>query len=141
MAKVYLVSSGSYSDYSVLGIYSTKELAERAAEVMAADNDIEEMELDVILETPPGLLAWWLDMTEDGEIKQGPHRQGPIQGYDTHWRMQFGYADIPPRAFFDVWARDADHAIKIACDKRKELMVTGQWQASFEKENLKWNGN
>jgi hypothetical protein len=138
MNKVYMVSDGSYSDYSVLGIYSTRELAERAREVLNAGNDIEEMELDAIPETPPGLLAWWVNMAENGDIKQGPHRQGPTDGHETRWRIQFGYADVAPTAFFTLWARDADHAIKIAADKRRGLMVTGEWQAVFAKETAEW---
>jgi hypothetical protein len=137
MAKVYMVSRGSYSDYRILGIYSTQEKADRALEVYAAD-EIEEVELDAIPETPPGMLAWWVDMTEAGDIKQGPHRRDPLDDVHTSWRMALGYADVPPRAFFDVWARDADHAAKVAADKRKELMATGEWQKAFAEETARW---
>ena len=43
MTKVYMVTDGWYSDYSVLGIYSTKAKAERAKELYAAGNDVDEI--------------------------------------------------------------------------------------------------
>ncbi len=52
--KVYMVTSGEYSDYGVCGIFSTKEKAEKYIKFMLRDsehrwnefNDIEEIELD-----------------------------------------------------------------------------------------------
>ena len=50
MKIVYLVSKGSYSDYTVLGVYSTKEKAEEVIEFLTDtynDCDIEERYLDL----------------------------------------------------------------------------------------------
>ncbi len=55
---IWLVSDGSYSDYHVLGIYSTHELAVAAKEAHNAYNEIEEWELDQIPPGPPGLFYW-----------------------------------------------------------------------------------
>jgi len=48
MKKVYAVSSGSYSDYRVNAIFSTKELAEEFMRYIPDNdyNDIEEYEID-----------------------------------------------------------------------------------------------
>ena len=50
--KVYVLTQGRYSDYSIVGIYSSMELAQKAYKLLEAHNywdgpnDIEEWELD-----------------------------------------------------------------------------------------------
>lgn len=48
MSKVYMLSCGCYSDYEVLGIYSTREKAEHYRKIFEREetNDVEEIELD-----------------------------------------------------------------------------------------------
>jgi len=49
---VYAVSSGSYSDYSIEAIFSTRERAEHYALILSEANDVEEYELDKSYEPP-----------------------------------------------------------------------------------------
>ena len=46
--NVYLVSVGEYSDYQVMGVYSTLEKAQKACPHYASDAFIERYELDSI---------------------------------------------------------------------------------------------
>jgi hypothetical protein len=46
MKKVYLVTSGSYSDYGVEAVFSTRELAKEWINGSKGDYDIEEYDLD-----------------------------------------------------------------------------------------------
>lgn len=48
MTKVYVLTSGSYSDYHIIGIFSTKERAEFISKKLDSNNEIEEYELDEI---------------------------------------------------------------------------------------------
>lgn len=50
MTKIYLVSSGSYSDYGILGAFSTEEKAQKLLTILQKQSDgecgIEEYDLD-----------------------------------------------------------------------------------------------
>jgi hypothetical protein len=47
MKKLYLLTSGSYSDYTVIGVYDDKALAEEEAKNHQDVNDVEEVFLNV----------------------------------------------------------------------------------------------
>jgi hypothetical protein len=36
------------------------------------------------------------------------------------------------RVSFDVWAKDESHAVKIANERRVQLIASGQWEADWE---------
>lgn len=48
--KVYLVTSGEYSDYHVDAVFSTKEKAEEYIDVKGTDYSIEEYDVDIAIE-------------------------------------------------------------------------------------------
>jgi hypothetical protein len=126
---VYVVTVGEYSDYRVVGVCSTRETAARLKELHNSDNDVLALELDEFPDTPPGLLRWLVTMRENGDVPEPPWRRG-ISGGDfldsasasIHWPG--GYVCVK----FAVWARDGDHAVKIAGERRRELMASGEWQ-------------
>jgi len=51
--NMYVVTAGTYSDYRLCGIYSTREKAEAALEAFV-DSRIEELPIDQ--ELPPGMV-------------------------------------------------------------------------------------
>ena len=127
--KIYLVTDGSYSDYKVLCACSALSNAERAKEAYCADNDIQEMELDGIPETPPGLLPYLVLMQKDGSILSAGRE---AYDEDTNNRIGKPYATYGiDRAYITVWARDADHAIKIVGDKRTQMLAEDSWNTLF----------
>lgn len=69
--KIYAVTNGSYSEYRVEGIYSTREKAEEAHKLYTSDNEIEEYELDAMPDHPPGMLRYFVKMDAAGnsEVK------------------------------------------------------------------------
>jgi len=118
----YVLTEGDYSDYKVIGVYSTKELAEEA-KILWPYSSVESFPLDDIPEHPPGMYFW--HGTADRTIgnkepvykvcKTGP--SGTIgQGIES------GYGN---RRFFRVnfWAADEDHALKILQDKYHQHMA------------------
>ena len=124
--KIYAVSTGRYSDYRIEGIYSTKEKAQEAHCLYAADNDIEEYELDAMPEHPPGMLHYFVKMDEQGnasfvEIRSAEH----MPNFD--WSP---YGDNK-NVGFNVWAKDEIHAIKISNEKRAQLIATNRWTTDF----------
>jgi len=44
--KIYIVSDGDYSDYHIIGIYSTREKAEYAKSLYLAKNKIREIKFN-----------------------------------------------------------------------------------------------
>ena len=123
--KLYLVSDGTYSDYAVIGIYSTLELAERARLLFATDNSIEDYELDDIPETPPGLLPYLVRMDRNGNTTDDPCRVSVGGGELSEPKpVSISYGDAYS---FEVWADSIEHAVKIANEKRLQLIATNQW--------------
>ena len=124
MSKVYLVTDGDYSDYRVLGVYSSMEKAEHAKLLYAADNDVEEYELDAVPESPPGLLAYVVIMELSGDVSH--MWQESVKGFKSRWHPGDPYGSAPV-AWFRIWARDEQHAVKIANEWRAQIIAMGLW--------------
>jgi hypothetical protein len=139
--KLYLVWSGSYSDKELCGIYSTMEKAQEAHEQFDADNDIEERESDEMPEHPPGMTFWNVAMKKDGSLWHGqfnyptPSRESSRgrtkEYYDPDYDWTAGVSKKTAHVVFHVWARDAEHAIKIANERRVQLIATNEWTDDY----------
>ena len=125
MTKVYMVTDGCYSDYRVLGIYSTKARAAEAQELYAAGNEVDEIEMDVVPEHPRGCLAWVVQMDRNGGTSRVERKN-----CDEH------RASVSVSKFYDasapvmtarLWAEDADHAVKVANEWRSRLVANNLW--------------
>lgn len=118
MKTIYIVTSGCYSDYSIDAVFSTKEKAEAYIVSLNEPKDkygpsqIEEYELD---EDGDYLVSggkyWDVEMDKEGnvvDVKLGRH-----SAKDGWWNC---YSQI----FYvgSIAARDAEHAVKIANEKR-----------------------
>lgn len=75
MKKVFVITSGSYSDYGIYGVCSTRKLADRAIsaakgsdEYWASDANIEEWPLDELLERKPQKVWMCGMLLDDGTI-------------------------------------------------------------------------
>lgn len=117
--KVYLVSTGSYSDYSVRAICSTKEKAEIVRQAIAKGysyddaNDIQEFELDEVFDIiDRGMSIWMVAWRGDYENVRAD-KFSPDFGAEGIRETHCG-----PKAYtILVEARDEDHAKKIALEK------------------------
>ena len=130
--KIYIISSGSYSDYSVWGVCSTKELAEKTIDVLnkmkySDEYEIEEYELDIINKIPPGYEPWEVHMDKDGNVKK----------YLCHVELNENQGFNRPRFYMPidrnemmemvVIARNLEHAVKIVNEKRAQFIAMDQW--------------
>lgn len=138
MAKVYLISSGSYSDYSVHAAFTTREAAEKMLPLYNRssmdDSFIEERDLDPEFPefTRDGMRPYVCRVVLDsGEISQ------VYQAYLEDFRVGAGpIADVKkaengkweryPALRVTAWARDKEHMAKIAADKRREYIANQQ---------------
>ena len=126
--NVYMVTYGSYSDYRVIGICSTKEIAEELKKLRGADR-IERLTIDEMPERQIGLYWFSVDMDKSGNV--------PINGvqikdcqYQTEeeWRP-YGDDNLIE---FSMWAKDENHAIKIATERRIRLIESDNWNTSWD---------
>jgi hypothetical protein len=118
----YVLTEGSYSDYHIIGVYSTKELAEEA-KTLWPDSDIEPFPLDDIPEHPPGMYFWHgcADRrigAKEPEYRVLPAGPSEVSGQGTEFcngnRLLF---------CVDFWAVDQNHAFKILQDKYHQHMA------------------
>ena len=106
--KVYVVVKGSYSDYTEIAVFSTEELAKNFINMFINRYDgpyVKEYELDEMV-YPEGMANYQVSHGKDGlEVRPvDPDEYVPITEIHTGF-------------FMTVWAKDEDHAKKIALDK------------------------
>jgi hypothetical protein len=134
MSKVYLVSQGSYSDYSIVAAFSTEELANEYVRPYQGGYDpprVEEMELDTpYAAAPAGCVAFNVRIAiPDGVINEVRHEnyhgiECGVLVVDDWGHTSKGYTKTGTKALMvRCFARDEDHACKIASDKLKEYRV------------------
>lgn len=145
---MYVLTAGEYSDYRIKGVYSTREKAESVKVHVEDANDIEEYELDVMLEVPDGHSLFSINMKEDGTVFDpwGRNNISPglpdgveILPVEKLFYLKFDgssdavyYAYQPRTAYrcFYVIAKDSTHAIKIANERRAQLIALNQFKYS-----------
>lgn len=135
--KVYLVSTGCYSDWTVRGLFSTRELADKCVEMLrlahddAHDdaNDVEEWLVDDLADRVKRGMQVWMVWSEGMTVEVDT-----LRAYDSDLRSDDAVGVVKvfcvgqPHAAMRVIveARDMDHAIKIAADKFREFVATNQ---------------
>lgn len=128
---VYVVTTGSYSDYGIRGMFSTKEKAQAFIEATHHGdvNDIEKYRLDANSEDiQRGLSPWRVLMAKDGTV-----RRAGLASYDfdsgCEWWCSFPRS---PESVVELsctcWAKDEQHAIKIANEKRAQIIAMNLWR-------------
>lgn len=129
---IFLITKGDYSDYHVCAVASTKELADKAFDLYKAD-DIIEYELDDFASIPPGHKPYRIMLDFDGNVIH-------FNEDDMLW---FKEIDMPRASFisnkdcfaFHPLATSLDHAIKIATERRQELLRNNEWTC----DPVEWN--
>lgn len=136
MKKVYIITKGDYSEYHICGVYSTKDIAEEVIEIYKGDDMyapyIEEWDLNQYLNRPKNCLPFRIAMKEDGsvydilcgysecylnDIESDKNRVfvSPTHYYKEPWRYVY------------TWAKNKDHAIKIANEDRLMRIANNIW--------------
>lgn len=136
MTTVYVVTTGSYSDYGIVAIFSTRETAEMLIRncpegTYPAYNDIEEYELDKFEEQiKQGKQQWWVRMRENGTVDTVQEESPPIDiGVQVFNTSHDGVMMI-----VTTWADNKEHAIKIANERRSALIASNQWEAGYRSD-------
>ena len=142
---VYVVTEGSYSDYHIVCVWSTREKAQAYVDAAGPESyEIEEYSLDpldyvVAMDAVKnGLSRYEVSMWRDGSLgavarlySRGPIAAEPLVVRGSKWQCgrdgDDGYYYGQLCLTGDVWARDEQHALKIATEHRAMLIATDQW--------------
>lgn len=116
---VWVVTTGTYSSYSVEAICSTKEIAKQVAAMCSDANEPFPLEIDALADKAAKGLKLYLCWCRREDANIEPSLFSPT------WKV------TPPLESKDghmlrvwAWASDAEHACKIANEKRS-LWLTG----------------
>ena len=121
MTQVYIVSDGYYSDYHIIGVFSSRDKAEEARTLYDTNNTVEIYDLDSMPEHPVGHWPWEVSMNTEGNSTAW---RANIIWFKGGWTFN---AHPYPAVQFSIWARDKRHAVKIANEKRAMLIASGEW--------------
>ena len=140
MATIWVVEQGEYSDYRVVGVFTTKENAQQIADVVGDDATVAEWPLDPGIEDMnAGRKPFRVFMLRDGtveHVREETMDRSLLAGLDGPFLMKRGgrpfgaTAPTPPCLNVAVWAHDAEHATKIANEHRTRLIASGEWDAA-----------
>jgi len=129
---IWLVTTGCYSDYRVLGVFDDKEKAERFSLLMASENELEEFELNP--EAPNlGGLAYVVRMDRGGNTtRYRPIFRVSNEMYLSHYKDRPSadmrdMAENKPYRWLPVVADNEEGAIKIANEHRVRKILSGEW--------------
>jgi hypothetical protein len=117
--EIYVVTEGQWSDYSIVGVYSTKSLAERAAKVF--NGSVETYELDeYAAPLAQGKKVFFVRMHRDGEVIEA-------HPYNSDHLLNITDFDHWGNLITSVWAKDEQTAVKIANECRLQLVAMNRW--------------
>ena len=123
---VYVVTAGDHSDYHIEGVFSSKENAEAFIASPVGRGEVEEWSIDLGMDAvEEHLRPIFIAMDRNGNLILS-HSPSFLTGYE--WSRK------PPELVGDVMkltvlARDRQHAVKIANEKRVQLIAMNQWEA------------
>lgn len=135
---IYVVTSGEYSGYSINALFSTRELAEAYCAAVSesrkgsiyATPEIEEWALDEFSDRwREGLAPYCIEMLRDGTL----HWLSPASAIESRSRIcqcpdrGKGWPAKVTALYSIVWAKDREHAVKIANERRTQMIALGEW--------------
>ena len=120
--KVYVITKGSYSDYSIRGVAIDKELAEKIRKQVSdrfEEANIEVYDTDKYMPLAEGKKPYSVGIDE----KNG----SCIALYEREYDIEECNGKVIRKTYgsdawygIDLWAKDKEHALKIARDKIAE---------------------
>ena len=134
--KVYALSTGEYSDYHVLGIYSTEENAGKAKKAYG-EASIEEYEIDSYA---PRVGFIRVDINRHFEATAYPivlqpsqlelNKSGLPQYTEELGFQTFSVGGPNATMFWNVETDDKKTAIKVVSEKLRKILALGLWNDS-----------
>lgn len=132
--SIWVVEEGDYSDYRVVGVFSSEANARQIAALTGGE--VAEWPLDPnIAELNQGLHVYLVQMRKDGTVERRERMQNSGDCLTSIgvsiWRRSQAPAygpNTPDVMTAYVWATDETHAIKIVNEHRAEWIASGKWE-------------
>ena len=126
--KVFVLTAGDYSDYHIVGVFSTRAKAEAEAKVQEGADEwerhhrVEEYGLNMWESKKARGYKFYhvRGLLHEDIVLMGAEPQEEEQFYITKRTEEF-----LPRFIAYFWAKSEKHAIKIASDKKRQLIAEG----------------
>jgi hypothetical protein len=140
--SVWVIEQGSYSDYRVVGVFTSKAKAEQIAEALRKSEscydapEVAEWPLDpAVAELNAGLTMWNVLMLKDGTVERAQATEfsaysmgGEVNLWERTKAPAYARKGIPDALHAIVWAKDKKHAIKSVNEMRAQWIATGKWK-------------
>jgi len=136
--KIYKLEDGEYSDYRVIGIFTTKENAKKVQKIVGGEIVEDKTDPD-IYQINKGLFRYRVAMLRDGTTKSielndlqrevGSPEKISIIRRSKYWPPGMPDDILMPADILNaiIWAKDEQHAIKIVNEKRIQLIANNEW--------------
>jgi hypothetical protein len=142
-AQVWVVEQGSYSDYRVVGVFTSEKNANKIADAINAGDKWENATVacwplnPAVEELNAGMTQWVVWMLRNGDVERADQRDS-VSSYDLAgecdlWKRP-PHMNKPWCLNATVWATDKQHAIKIVNERRIAMLAANKWP---EKEGRK----
>lgn len=146
--KVYLVTKGRYSDYSVYGVFTDKSVAEEYAAQISDRWDNASIDPRPILNNsnltvPTGFRGYRVCMDRDGNTDGVDREQSVIDQDDNcgypevvgkYVEGKFVYVYTGKYNFYILTDRGEEGAIKIANERRIRMIAENKWPEEGKEE-------
>jgi len=132
--KIFIVTSGEYSDYGICAVFSTKEKAQKYIEIYPdQQSEIEEWNVDedmaLINKIRNGEITIYLvSMFKQGNVEEIEKEESPFIYQVKEALANKYYLWTENRIGMWVIAKDEKHAIKIVNEKRVQLIANNEWE-------------
>ncbi len=143
MSKVYVVTRGEYSDYSISHVFSTLELAEKYIGENT-DYGVEVYDLDPSVDMTENLRSSiGVDMERDGSIRNIRGDDGGYGAFDKKadirlWKDN-AWSRIPGTRLYlqaTILTRDRNTAIKTVNEIRTRLIALDRWPETIDERGI-----
>jgi len=130
LQAVFLVTRGEYSDYRVCAVFTEKALAEKYIDSFKV-NSYEEFRIENYnlnpyqYELKNDYKPFFLKMTKEGNCIE-INVMNSSYGFEDE-DINIGF-DIHKNMYISIFAKDETHAIKIANEKRVQLIAENRWK-------------
>ena len=128
---IYVVTSGDYSDYHIDGVFDVPALAERLRNALY-NGRVEPWELNKLhSKIALGYKYYRVYMDTEGRVFENVMTD--IHDVDRETDAPYnGWGPITVWKFF-IWATDEKHAVKIANERRVQLIASNLWEPEPDK--------
>ena len=116
--KVYVVTSGSYSDYRIEEIFENEEDANALANVLSDGNGVDEWEVNKQRVVP----LWSIWMEKNGDLDED--YVSPNAGMGS---KEQAYCYDDGLIHFEILADTLERAMKVANERRAIIIAQGFW--------------